>query len=101
MPRLEYEPYQEESWDAWEEIQERQDKKRGGRSEEDLYTYLPSPREIEVRKKMLRWLQENNFTDRMIFCVMQKSHPDISLVKRLHKKYGTRETERRLKPFMP
>lgn len=95
--KIEYDDYEEGSWDLWEKTL------NGHQSRtflEDSMSYLPSPVEIEERKAILEWLQMQGFGDPLIYSVMRLDHPGIVLVRKLTLQYGPREAERRLEPFL-
>lgn len=98
MAKIVYENYEEGSWDAWESILTAH---RNRMSKDDLHAYLPSPREIEDRKVMLRWLQAHKFPRRFISAVMMFDHPGIELVRAMVAKHGAKETLKRLDPLLP
>jgi len=52
----------------------------GGKRLKDYGAYLPSPEEIEQRKRQLRYLQRLGFTDRFIASVMQNDSPTFAMV---------------------
>ena len=86
-----------DSWDSYEEHAQRLSISNTG---DDRNCYLPSPREIEKRKKIMKWLDERKFHGYMIDAIMIDETPPFSLVKQLVWDVGLQETHRRLKRFL-
>lgn len=92
-----YLPYEEGSWDSFDLLMTGIHFKM---ARVDTQAYIPSPQEIDERCRMIRWLNQQGFKQKLIYGVMQFDHPGFALVRRLTAKHGPREAERRLMPFL-
>lgn len=87
-------------YDSWEAFSEAIELALAGTAGQDFRAYLPSPKQIEKRKKMLRWLQEHKFSDEVIDAIMVDECPPYKLVRSLAKSLGIREAKRRVRRFL-
>ncbi len=92
MPKLER---PDNDWLEWYAALFRFQHERGGRA-----PYLPSPAEIDLRKRQVRWLQEQGFCRSFIVNVMEFDHPTFPKVQRMVEQYGPEETYRRCREFL-
>ena len=82
-------------WLQWYAAQSRFQHDKRGRA-----PYLPSPAEIEVRKRQVRWLEMCGFRRSFIVNVMELDNPEFDRVRRMVERYGPVETFRRCKEFL-
>lgn len=82
-------------WIEWWAAQSRFQIDRKGRA-----PYLPSPAEITIRSKQVRWLEQLGFRRSFIVNIMEFDHPDFERVRMMVQRYGPEETFRRCKEFL-
>jgi len=86
-----------DSWKLYKETIERH--KQPGRNTADFGAYIPSPAEIEQRKKDLKQLEAWGFSDTFISNVMRHDCPVMCRVRQMYNRYGVSETEAKCAPF--
>ena len=109
LPRANFDPeidthtddywdYEKDSWDLWERTLVAHS---NGMLRDDLDSYLPNPREIDIRKQQVQWMYSFGFTSRFICAVMQHDCFSFDLIVRMAKNRDANEIEVYFKSDMP
>lgn len=88
-----------EAYDSWDQYRESLRLRMEG-PQNEVPKFLPSPKEIKRRIKMLQWLRQKEFSDKLQDSIMIDDCPTIDVVQRLVETVGLKETKRRLESFL-